>query len=319
MITNILGLALAMALGADGAAAPAGEASIPVAQVVSIDRQDVPGSDPGVLVSMAVKEGMRIAKGAELGRVDDREAKAQLLVKQLESDVADQEANSDIAIRFQQASSDVAQAFWEKLTLANKGAKGAVSDIEVQRAKLEWKKAELSIEKEREQNISNKLTAKAKKAEVSAAEVVVNRRVLQAPFDGIVTFVHKHPGEWVAVGEPVVEMVRVDRLGVRGSLDAQEWGAADVDGRKVTVEFNLPRGRVEKVTGKVVFVSPVVVNGKLNVWAEIETPMDKQGRPAVPAGMTAAMTVHTGQPAQVEAKPVSTPRAAPALRPTTKR
>jgi len=268
---------------------------------------------------MAVKEGMRIAKGAELGRVDDREAKAQLRVKQLESDVAEQEAKSDIAIRFQEASADVAHAFWEKLMLANKGAKGAVSDIEIQRAKLEWEKAKLGIEKEREQNISNKLTALAKKAEVGAAEVVVNRRVLQAPFDGIVTFVHKHPGEWVAVGEPVVEMVRVDRLGVRGSLDAQEWAAADVDGRKVTVEFNLPRGRVEKVTGKVVFVNPTVVNGKLNVWAEIETPMDKQGRPAVPAGMTAAMTVHTGQPAQVEAKPVSAPRAAPAARPKTNR
>jgi multidrug resistance efflux pump len=319
MITNFLGMALALALGADGAAAPAGEANIPVAQVVSIDRQDVPGSDPGVLVSMAVKEGMRVAQGAELGRVDDREAKAQLLVKKLESDVAEQEANSDIAIRFQEASALVAQAFWEKLTLANKGAKGAVSDIEIQRAKLEWKKAELGIEKEKEQNISNKLTAKAKKAEVGAAEVVVDRRVLRAPFDGIVTFVHKHPGEWVALGEPVVEMVRVDRLGVRGSLDAQEWGAADVDGRKVTVEFNLPRGRIEKVTGKVVFVSPVVVNGKLNVWAEIETPMDKQGRPAVPAGMTAAMTVHTSQPAQVEAKPVSAPRPAPASRSTTKR
>lgn len=319
MITNFLGAALAMTLGADGAAAPAGEANIPVAQVVSIDRQDVPGSDPGVLVSMAVKEGMRIAKGAELGRVDDREAKAQLLVKQLESDVAEQEANSDIGIRFQKATADVAWAAWKKLEKANEGASKAVSDIEIQRAKLDWEKAKLGIEKEKEQNISNKLTAKAKKAEVGAAEVVVNRRVLAAPFDGIVTFVHKHPGEWVAVGEPVVEMVRVDRLGVRGSLDAQEWAAADVDGRKVTVEFNLPRGRVEKVTGKVVFVSPVVVNGKLNVWAEIETPMDKQGRPAVPAGMTAAMTVHTGQPAQVEAKPVSAPRTAPAARPTTNR
>ncbi|HEY2892955.1 MAG TPA: HlyD family efflux transporter periplasmic adaptor subunit [Pirellulales bacterium] len=287
--------------------------------MVSIDRQDIPGSDPGVLVSMAVKEGMRVAKGAELGRVDDREAKAQLQVKRLEFDVAEQEANSDIGIRFQKAAADVNWAAWKKLEKANDFASKAVSDIEIQRAKLEYEKAKLGIEKEKEQNISNQLTAKAKKAEVDAAEVVVNRRVLQAPFDGIVTFVHKHPGEWIAVGEPVVEMVRVDRLGVRGSLDAQEWGAADIDGRKVTVEFNLPRGRVEKVTGKVVFVSPVVVNGKLNVWAEIETPMDKQGRPSVPAGMTAAMTVHTGQPAQVEARPVSAPRAAPASRPATKR
>jgi multidrug resistance efflux pump len=319
MITNILGLALAMALGADGAAAPAGDANIPVAHVVPIDRQDIPGSDPGVLVSMAVKEGMRVKKGAELGRIDDREAKAQLLVKQLEAEAAEQEANSQYAIRYQEATAGVAKKAWEKLKQANRGSTNAVSEIEVLRAELEFEKASLGIKKEIEQNIANKLTAKAKNAEVGAAEVVVNRRILEAPFDGIVTFVHKHPGEWVAVGEPVVEMVRIDHLGVRGNIDAHEWTAADLDGRKVTVEFSLPHGRVEKVTGKVVYVRPVVANGQLNVWAEIETPMDKQGRPAVPAGMNAAMTVHTGQPAQVEAKPVSTPRAAPASRPTTKR
>ena len=49
----------------------------------------------------------------------------------------------------------------------------------------------------------------------------------------------------------------------------------------MTVEVQLPQGKVEKVAGKVVFASPVVWEGELPIEAEIETP--DEGRP--PAGV----------------------------------
>jgi multidrug resistance efflux pump len=298
MFASSLWMTVAMAVAADAkaVAAPAADAVIPVCQIVSLERQEVPGADAGILIEMVAKEGMKVTKGMKLGRVDDRESSAQLNIKQFEYEAAQQEADSDIGIRYQDATAKVAEAFWEKLRQANRGAKGAVSDIEIQRAKLEWDKALLGIEKETEQNLSNKLTAKAKKAEVEAAKVVVNRRVLVAPFDGVVLKISKHPGEWVAPGEPVIEIVRVDRLSIRGHLVADRWLPSDIDGRDVTVEVALPRGRIEKVPGKVVFVSPVVSGGKLDVWAEIDTPMERDGRPLVPAGLTAIMTIHVTKP-----------------------
>lgn len=298
MFTSFLWIAMALAAPADSVprAPSASDAVIPFCHIVSIERQEVPGSDPGVLVEMTAKEGMTVTKDMELARVDDREAKAQLIVKQLESEAAEQEANSDVLIQYQVVTADVAKAALDKLEEANRGASRAVSAIEILRTRLEWDKAKLGIRKEEESNKVNRLTAKAKKAEADAAEVVVERRALLAPFDGVVLSVKKHVGEWVAAGEPVLEIVRVDRLSVRGGLAADEWTRADIEGRSVTVEVKLPRGRVEKVPGKVVFVSPVVESGKLTVWAEIDSPRDNDGRYLVPAGLTATMTIHANPP-----------------------
>ena len=101
-------------------------------------------------------------------------------MKQFELEAADQEANSDIKVRYEKATADVAQAALQKLQDANKGATGAVSAIEILRTKLELDKSRLGIERAKEELIASGLTAKAKKAEVGAAEVAVNRRLLMA-------------------------------------------------------------------------------------------------------------------------------------------
>ena len=70
MFANSLALTIALALAADGApnSQSTGDAVIPVCQVVSIENQEVPGADPGVLREMLVKEGMKVTEGQELGR-----------------------------------------------------------------------------------------------------------------------------------------------------------------------------------------------------------------------------------------------------------
>ena len=66
----------------------------------------------------------------------------------------------------------------------------------------------------------------------------------------------------------------------------------------------LPRDRVVKVPGKIVFVSPVVAPGdELPVWAEIDTPME-DGRPLVRAGLKAKMTVHVNELASPRCVPL---------------
>ncbi len=307
MFASSLALTIALALAADAAPSSqsTGDAVIPDALVVSIENQEVPGADPGVLVEMLVKEGMKVTKDQELGRVDDREAKAELIVKQYNSEAADQEAKSNIGVLFATATANVNHTAWQKLLKANEGAKGAVADIDILKTKLEWEKATLQIKKAEEDHVAAGLTAKAKAAEATAAEIGVERRILRAPFDGVVINVKKHIGEWVAAGEPVVELIRVDRLSIRGGLQADQWPPADIEGRKVTVEVLLPRGRVEKVPGQVVFVSPKVEGGKLQVWAEVDIPVEKDGRPLVPAGLTAKMTIHVKQPVAAPARPVA--------------
>lgn len=308
-------LAMTMALVLAPKGAPPSESSprdavIPDCEVSSIEDQPVPSSDAGVLVKLVTKEGMRVTKDMELARVDDREAQAQWTVKKKDYEVAKQEADSVVNIRYNQVTADVARKAYEKLKEANKNQGRAVSEIEVLRAELEWRKAELGIEKAKQDRTSAVLTADAKNAEVGAAEVGVNRRILRAPFDGIVIKVYRHVGEWVSPGDAVVQLVRTDRLRISGNLDATEWGPVDFEGRKVTVEVTLPRGRSEKVAGRVVFVSPVVEGGQLPVTAEIDSPLE-DGRPLVRAGLKANMIIHVSQPAEQEVRPVATPRKTP--------
>jgi multidrug efflux pump subunit AcrA (membrane-fusion protein) len=300
MFTSHLLVAAALALAPQPAAVE--EPIIEECELSSIQDQMVPSSDSGVLVKMPVSEGMRVTMDMEVGRVDDREAQALKIVKEKDYQVAKQEAESNIDIRFAQASAEVAKKAWEKLKQANKGSDRAVSEIEVLKAELEYRKAVLQVEKAIEDRKSKVLAADAKNSEVNAAEVAVTRRVLAAPFDGVVLKVFRHEGEWVSPGDPVVQVVRVDRLRVSGTLPASDWAPADIEDRKVTVDITMPRGQVKKVSGRVVFVSPVVSVDELPVWAEIDVP-NENGRPLIHAGLKAKMTIHVNQAPENAARP----------------
>jgi multidrug efflux pump subunit AcrA (membrane-fusion protein) len=307
-------VAVLMAGQVDRATVSPSEATIERCELHSIEDLPVPGSDAGVLLSLKVKDGEIVKKGEELATIDDREAKAVSVAKQLDYEVAQQKADSDVDVLYAQATADVSKSAYEKIYAANKGLAGAVTQIEIMRAKYEWEKAKLGVEKNKEESLSNKATAKAKKAEADAARVVYERRTLKAPFDGVVVDIIVKEGGWVAPGDPVVQIVRVDRLRVHGELDASKWSRADIDGRTVTVEVTLPKGRVVKIPGKIVFVSPIIgVGSKLPVRAEIDTPME-DGVPLVAAGMDARMTIHVNEPGTREARPASTRGAARATR-----
>lgn len=302
MLTSLV---LALALAAD----PVGTADPQVNNcvIMSINEQYVPGADAGVLSSLKVQEGMHVTKDMELGAVDDNEARAMLQVKKLELDVAVQKGKSDINIRHAEAARDVAAATFSYYEEANRKSAGAVSKAEMLKWQLDVTKATLAVEQAKEQQIEDRLTANAKKAEFDAAQVALERRILRAPFDGIVTTVLKKPGEWIAAGDHVVQVVGINRLRVSGSLEASQWGPDDIAGKPVTVKVMLPRGRTIDVPGKVTYVSPIVLVGKMPVFAEIETPMEN-GMPVVRAGLNATMTVHVNQPvAQTapQARPVS--------------
>lgn len=310
MFMKSLLLAMSVALAAGDTPEDSAGVNDPIldkCEIVSIEDQDVPGSEAGVLASLEAKEGMLVTKDMVIGKIDTREAEAIRMIKEYDYKVAAQKAKSNVEIRVAEKASAVSQKAYEMNLEANKASKNTVTKLELMKLKLEWEKADLTVEKYQEDNIEAKLTAQAKQAELNAADIAISRRTLRAPFDGVVVKVYRHPGEWVAPGEPVVRIVRVDRLRVHGNLDARKYGPGDVDGRRVDVEVTLPRGRSVTVPGKVVFVSPVVgVGQKLPVFVEIDCPMENDV-PVVRAGLEARMTIHVKEPA-AEVRPASLPR-----------
>jgi multidrug resistance efflux pump len=148
-----------------------------------------------------------------------------------------------------------------------------------------------------------KLTAKAKEAAVEAADDDIVRRRVEAPNDGLVTEVHRHKGEWVNPGDPILTIVRMDKVKVEGRLDFAVVSPMQVKDRPVTVSILLTGNRSVEFTGQIVFVAPKLVHGKYRVVAEVEN-REERGVWLLVDGMTPRMTVDAG----IAAEKAKTPR-----------
>ena len=140
------------------------------------------------------------------------------------------------------------------------------------------------------------MSADVHQATVAAAEENIERRKIVAPFDGVVVDVLRQRGEWVDTGEPVLRLIRLDRVRVEGFFDASQFNPEEVSGRPVTVEIERARGQRVRLPGTVVFISPLVQAGnKYRVRVEVEN-HQHEGHWLLGPGMTASMVIHIDQP-----------------------
>ena len=268
-----------------------GQPILPYCRVSVINKADVAGREAGVLIQLDVREGQQVKKGEELGRIDDIKAAALKKVKEKELEAALEQATNDVNERFAVKSRDVAVKEYQLLDRANKNTPGAIAPIEVDKARLNAQKADLQIEQAKFERKVAKLTSDVKSAEVEAAEADIQLRRITSPLDGVVVHITKQLGEWVAPGDPVVHVVRMDRLRIEGYVNAAKFNPSEVDGRDVTVDAEMARGQKLRFAGKIVHVSPLVQpGGDYLVWAEVENKQEK-GNWMLRPGVTATMTI----------------------------
>jgi multidrug efflux pump subunit AcrA (membrane-fusion protein) len=254
------------------------------------EEAQIPGQEPGVLLKILVREGQSVAEGDLLAQIDDVIPQLQKDVAGYKLDVANKQADDKVDREFAEASFAVAKAEYQQAMEANARVQNTVPQAEVRRRLLECEKMRLSIEKANKDLAVNALQAKVAKGEVDAAEAMIKRRQLIAPFDAIVVELTRHRGEWVQAGEPVLKLVRVDRLRVDGSLDAKDYHQADIEGRPVVVTVSLPDKRIERFNGTIEYVKPLVEGGMFQVRAKIQNHKLGNGWAVYP-GMPAEMTI----------------------------
>jgi multidrug efflux pump subunit AcrA (membrane-fusion protein) len=293
---------LAPAQLAEVGAAPGGPIVIQPCLVSLIDEAKVSTKEAGVLVEVAVAPGARVKQGDLLARIDDVDAKAHLDVAKFKLEQAEEEAKSDVNVRYSRAAAAVAEADYRAAEEANRRAPNTYSATDLRRLWLTWNRATLEIEKSQVDLRIAGLKAKVSQAETKVAEENLNRRQIISPVDGIVVEVKRRPGEWVqpellrreAVAEEtagyVVHVVRLDRLRVEGLVDPALAPPGTLLNRTVTVAP--ARGRAAAFQGKVVFVSPLAQNdGKFRIWAEVQN-QEQNGEWILRPGLTTAeMTI----------------------------
>jgi len=261
--------------------------------IVSVkDEANIPAKEPGVLVSLHVREGMRVSEGMALGQIDDEERIVQKEIAEFERDSANEEAKSDINVRYSKAATDVAEAEYQAALEANKKVAGTIPFTEVRKLKLAWHKSSLEItQAELEQRVS-KLTAQAKGGEVKLADTSIHHRRIASPINGEVVECYKHVGEWVELGDQVLRVVRFDKLRVEGFVKADAYHPRNLLHRRVTVGVSLAQGEKAEFAGEVVYVHPFVESGNVyRIWADVSNRLEEDHWQLRP-GQSATMTVH---------------------------
>ena len=181
-----------------------------------VEQSDVPARDPGVIETVAVREGDLVKKGGTLVQLDTAEAALDVERAELELNIARQEAKNEVDVRFARKSLAVAEAELQRALDSVKDYPKSVSETELDRLKLTVERTRLEIEQAEHVLTVAEMTAALKENALETAKTKLERQTIRAPIDGVVVQVYRHNGEWLEPGQQVVRILRMDRLRARG-------------------------------------------------------------------------------------------------------
>jgi multidrug efflux pump subunit AcrA (membrane-fusion protein) len=270
------------------------------------------GQSASILQECCVREGDRVKAGQVLGRVMDRDLRAELEVRRAE-------AESSIEIQLCEAKHEVTLNRLMHSENLQRRDRRLVGGEEYQLHKSEERTTALEIEQA-------KLRRRLAKLQLQQTEFLVRAREFLSPHDGVVVEVYKKAGEAISVGEPIFRVVDVDRLKVTGHLNLSDYWRVrkgqrvriipEIEGAELAIED-------EEFTGVVIFIDcridPVSKTGRIITEVEnrgnllasgIEARMDIFAGDAPDPGPTGA--VAQPAPSHPAAQARGTPEARPA-------
>jgi len=165
---------------------------------------------PGIVKTVLVKVGDRVKAGAPLFQIDDRELRADLLVKQANL------LKSRAAVKEARASLKDYQAQYELVRHATDRRAVSVDDVQKRRYAEELARAKLE---------SARAAVIAAEADLKATQTSLERLMVRAPMDCEVLQVNLRPGEYAQTGvlsTPLIRLGDLDRLHIRVDIDEND-------------------------------------------------------------------------------------------------
>ncbi|MBP5622802.1 MAG: HlyD family efflux transporter periplasmic adaptor subunit [Thermoguttaceae bacterium] len=217
-----------------------------------------------------LQRGMIVKKGQYLGRLQDDELKQEFVVALQELLVARKEADKTLEIDVAEAAAKVAQASYQRAATLNRTMPGSVSQEEVDEKYYDWIRAAKSIEKARYDWEVNKEKVKVSLARANATMVQIRNRKLRSPMDGFIDEIYQNEGQWVREGDQILHILRLDKVQVTGTIDAEKFAPEDIDGKTVVVSVKRPGADPVDLQGTVVYVRQIVESGHYYFYADVE-------------------------------------------------
>lgn len=167
--------------------------------------------ESGSIAELHVREGDAVKQGDVLARLDDR-------VQRLQVETASHLASSTGGL-------EAARLGFEKRKMVNDRIRelirtGHATESELIRAELEFTIAQSRFQAAKEETVTREIDLKR-------AELMLERRLIRAPFDGTVSIIHRRIGEFVSPVRPEV--------------------ATLVDTHQLLAVFNVPSDNLETI------------------------------------------------------------------------
>lgn len=210
--------------------------------------------ETGAIAKLSVEEGQAVSAGDVIASLDTR-------VQELQLEIANQTANNSSQMVAAEATLQKRRTVAQRLR--ELASKGHARDSELIRAELELSIAEAQLLSAREEKAVREI-------EQRRAQVLLDRRRINAPFDGMIAKLHRQEGEFISPLKPeIATLVQVDRLLATFMVPSSQVDQFEVGG---TLEIELENGRVVK--GEVYRVGVVTdaQSGTVELKLVIENP-----------------------------------------------
>ena len=262
------------------------------------EEAQIPAQEAGVLTKILVHEGEQVAAKQPLAQVDDIIPRMQREMAYYKFQAASKKAATDVDIRFAEEAAKVAKVDYDQAVEANRKVSGTFTQSELLRRLLDWHKMGCRSKKRKRTASSPRWRRRWLKPRCTPPRrTSIAARLLARPgLTGranrwhVVVELTQHVGQWVQSGEPVMRLVRMDRLRVNGVVDAKMYRPSEIQDRAVEIAVTLPRLGRQTFAGKVVYVKPVIESDLFQVRAEVEN-RKQNGVWILNPGMNVEMTI----------------------------
>lgn len=247
--------------------------SIDDAVVKFIDRIDVSVREQGVVADVLVTEGDLVEKDDVLVQMDDELLTIQRDVALVEAKIAKLDSENDVDLRFAKKSGAVSDAELARSEAALKDFPKSISRTELDQAKLVSERAKLQADQAIRDLDAKKLALQASCQQVKLAEKRIEMAQIKAPMAGLVTVLHKKPGEWANTGDKSAQVLRLDKLRIVAFVDGTRFDQS-LRGAPATFTVKLPPGdKIATFTGRVSYVDPDISSIKdVQIRVDIDNP-----------------------------------------------
>lgn len=190
--------------------------------VQALTSSTVAATVPALVVEFPAKEGMRVKQGDVLAR--------------------QRSTTLELTLASQKAALKEAEARWKLAESNLRRAKELFESGVVAKQQYDDAQSEYNAWLGRTDSL---------KAEIARIEDDISRTEIRAPFDGVVVAERTEIGQWLAIGAPVVELLRIDAVEIRIDVperhfDSLRMGATAAVTFESLPGFNVP-GRVTAI------------------------------------------------------------------------